>query len=291
MKLLIPCILALPVVFGPQTNKPEVIVLETEHVENAYPRLSADCKEILFQTNRNKNWQICIAKLDQDGKVSENGTVIGPDSCNNNFPDWSPDNDWVAFVSDRFGNEEICIMKRDGSGFRRLTDHAARDIHPYFSPDGKSLLFNSDRNGSFDIFQIDLSSGVTKLVSGHRDDETCARFTPDMKKIVCLRNSGTSDDIFEMDLASGTWKNITGDPGVRDGWPMYSQEGAWIYYSSMRDGPFCVFRIKTDGTSREKLTSAGRGEEHARVFVARDGKSFIYNLKSGTTISVRRISL
>jgi len=88
------------------------ILLKEDNIENAYPRLSADGKKILYQSNRIGKWQLYI--MDIDGKSQQR---ITNDTFNNNFPDWSSDNKWIAFVSDRDGNEEIYAMKFIGNEF------------------------------------------------------------------------------------------------------------------------------------------------------------------------------
>src|SRR5687768_13309124 len=75
-------------------------ILVTDAKESAYPRLSADGKKILYQSNLNGNWQVLV--FDSEKKQEHQVT---DDSHNNNFPDWSYDNQLISFVSDRDGNE------------------------------------------------------------------------------------------------------------------------------------------------------------------------------------------
>lgn len=261
------------------------VLLSEQNIENAYPRLSKDGHSVLYQSNRSGSWQLYVLNI-----VSKNSTQLTKDAHNNNFPDWDVTNEWVAFVSDKDGNEEIYIMKRDGSGLKRLTNDPERDIHPYFSPDGKYLLFNSTRgNGSLDIYRVSLADGKAERITDTKENETCARYSPDMKKIVFLSNNDASDDIFVMDIGTGLKTNITNDPGVRDGWPVFSADGKWVYYSSMQDGPFNIFKVTIDGRSKQRLTKAAHGEEDARVYVAADGRSIIYNKKYGNTIEILQV--
>ena len=274
--------------FGLSVSGQETVLLHEEKVENAYPRLSRDGKKILYQSNRTGKWQIFIMDTQSDKQFP-----LTNDNFNNNFPDWNTDGTQIAFVSDRDGNEEIYLINSDGTGLKRLTSDPQRDIHPYFSPDGRYVLFNSTwSNGSLDIFRYDLQTGKTvQLTNTPNDHETCARYSPDMKSIVFLRNNEETDDLFVLNLTNGLTENVSKTPYITDGWPVFSNDGNWIYYSSMEGQTYSIYRIRTDGTGKEQISFAAPGEEHARVFLADDGHSLIYNLRKGGTIDIRRLDL
>ncbi len=263
------------------------LIFKVDGTESAYPRLSADGKRILFQSNKTGHWQLYILRL-SDGAVRP----VMQDSFNNNFPDWSHDNTWIAFTSDRDGNEEIYLMREDGSQLRRLTNHFGRDIHPYFSPDGRYLLFNSTRiNGSFDIFRYTLATGELKTLSQTHEDETCARFSPDMRHLLYLQNGATTDDVFLADSLNTSKMNISNTPDIRDGWPVFSWDNQWIIYSSLEQGKFSLYRVRTDGRDKIQITHAGAGEEDARAYPSRDGRRLVFNRRKGNTIEIREIRL
>ena len=265
------------------SQEPSTVLLSQEGVENAYPRLSKDDRHILYQSNASGKWQLMIMNID-----ARSHKPVMEDAFNNNFPDWSPDNEWIAFVSDRDGNEEIYLIKTDGTNLQRITNDAGRDIHPYFSPDGKSILINSTRgNGSFDIYKYTIATKTLDRITDTAADETCARYSPDMTHIVFLKNDTSLDDVYIMDLQSKALLNISNSPRVRDGWPMYSFDGKYIYFSSMYTGAFCIYRIRSDGKNRDMLSSSSINEEDARVCVSKDNNWFIFNKRKGKTIDIR----
>lgn len=257
------------------------VVLEEAGVENAYPRLSRDGNAVLCQSNKSGKWRICTRAL-SGGPV----TYITDGRSNDNFPDWSYDNKWIAFVSDRDGNEEIYLSQQDGDNLRRVTNSPARDIHPYFSPDGRYLLFNSDSDGQLDIYRYEIRTGKTERLTNTPENETCARYSPDMKSIVLLKNSDVSDDVFLLHLNNFITDNLTNTPHVYHGWPVFSYDGKWVYYSSMEGGTYSIYRIHPDGAGKQQLTHAAADEEHARVTLSRDGRTMVYNIRKGKTISI-----
>ncbi len=272
------CLLLKSIFVFPQTG----IVLKESNIENAYPRLSKDGRQILYQSNRTGKWQLYIC--DTAGK---NQQRLITDNFNNNFPDWSMDNKLIAFVSDRDGNEEIYICDEAGKNIQRITNSPARDIHPYFSPDKKYILFNSDRGGNqFDVYRYTIASKKTERLTNTPEDETCARYSPDMKSIVLLKNNASSDDVFLLPTSTFIPENLSKTPTVYHGWPMFSSDGKWVYYSSMEGGTYSIYRIRPDGSGKKQVTVAKAGEDNARVNLSQDGRFMIYNIKSGKTIFI-----
>ncbi|MCE3294400.1 MAG: tolB [Crocinitomicaceae bacterium] len=262
--------------------KTPVVVYRSQQQEAAYPRLSANSKEILYQSNESGKWQLRILDLE-----TMEHRALFTDTFNNNFPDWNPKNDLVAFVSDRSGDEDIYLYDVKSGQTRQIISDPARDIHPYFSPDGKYILFNSTRgNESLDIYRYDLQSGKTLRITDTEDNETCARYSNNMKHIVYLRNGVSGDDVFLMDTDSFLPVNLSQTPPTYDGWPMFSPDDKWIYFSSMETGFYHIYRMDLEGKKKTQLTNALAGEEDARVYVAPSNDFFIYNKRKGKTIEI-----
>jgi Tol biopolymer transport system component len=100
-----------------------------------------------------------------------------------------------------------------------------------------------------------------------------------------------SDDIFVADSLNQNPVNISGTPAIRDGWPVFSHDNHWVYYSSMDTGNYCVYRVKKDGTEKVRLTNARSDDEDARVSPSWDGKLIIYNKQHGGTLGLRELLL
>lgn len=269
-----------PAIAWPEVGQTKVLLHE-DRVENAYPRLSRDMRTVLYQSNRSGHWQLYV--LDLASGVSR---AVMDTTSNETLPDWSADGR-IAWVSDRDGNEEVYVMEHHMP--RRISNSAGRDLHPYWSPDGTSLLYNTQEHGSFDVVRVELATGATERLTETPDDDTCARYAPDGKRIVLLRNDANADDVVE--IVDGRARDVTTTPAVRDGWPTWSPDGAWIYYASMADGAFSIYRVATAGGAPERLTIAAPGEEDARPFVSADGRFLVYNKRAGDAIDIRVLRL
>ena len=267
---------------APGTLAAPHVLLREPGVENAYPRLSRDGRRVLYQSNRTGSWQLFV--IDVASGTQQRLTHGAADA---NFPDWSPDEQWVAFVSTRDGDEELYAMRIDGSGVERLTDDPGRDIHPHFTPDGRALLFNSTRgNGSLDVYRLELGDRSVRRLTSSRMHETCARYAPDGRTWVMLQNGALQDDLLLVDAATGRETNLTHTPLVRDGWPAFSPDGAWILYSTMASGRHCLHRLRADGSGDERLTDGGDGIEDGRAVVSADGTTLAWNRRYPDRIDI-----
>jgi Tol biopolymer transport system component len=121
------------------------VVLETSQAA----RQSETDKMIVFESNRDGNWE--IYRMNSDGSNQVNLTRNKADDV---WPVWSSDGERIAFVSERDGNKNIYIMNWDGTELLQLTDSPADDEDPFWSPDGKKLAFVSTRDGNFEIYVV-----------------------------------------------------------------------------------------------------------------------------------------
>jgi Tol biopolymer transport system component/pimeloyl-ACP methyl ester carboxylesterase len=261
-------------------------ILRMDGIENAYPRVSADGREIVFQSNRAGKWQLFRMNLDGTQQRALTDTA-----SNNNFVDWSADGSKIAFVSDRDGNEEIYVMQHDGSAARRLTNDPGRDIHPYFSPDGKKILFNSTRGNqeNFDIYEMNVDGTGLRRLCTTPDEETCARYAPDMQSILYLRGDVelANDEVFVMRPDGSGVRNLTQTPRAAEGWPTWSADGKKVIYASTEGtGRFCLFEMNADGTGKRRLTEVTRPHYDARPSVAAGLPGIVFNRHDGATIAI-----
>lgn len=258
-------------------------LFRTEGIQNAQPHLSKDGERVLYQSNATGKWQLMIFN-----QLTNTHTELTNNHFNNYDADWSLNNEWVSFVSDRDGNEELYLMKSNGTELKRLTNDKARDVNPYFSPDNKYILFNSTRgNGSLDIYRYTIKTSTIERITNTKENETFARYSPDMKKIVYLKNDEKTDDVFLLNTLTNQSENITNTPDEADSWPMFNKTGEWIYFSSVKNGAQCIFKMKPNGSNVTQITYPSDDlEENSRVYISHDEKTMLFNKKVGKTLEV-----
>lgn len=253
--------------------------------------------EIVFQSNRNGDFEIYIMSLD-----GNNQRPLTFNNVDDKYPRVSPDGRYITFESERDSNREIYIMNRDGGDQRRLTFHKAADLLPAFSPDGAQIIFASERSGFADHYIINLDGTNLQLINqtpmreGHvswsindelvfnasielywqiytttldgsnhqqltnsRIDEWSPEWSPDGSQILFLSERGSSINpaIYLME-ANGSNVRLIYD-GLNYEWGIaWSPDGSQIIFTEDRpDGISDILIMNRDGTNVRHLTERG----------------------------------
>ncbi len=169
-------------------------------------------------------------------------------------PLYSPDGTRVAFVSTRTGNGDIYVLTLATGQLTRITYDDQPAQLDSWSHDGAWLYFSSGRNdisGMSDEYRVHSDGGTPMPVAADRyaaeywgapspDGATLAITARGVSRGQWWRKGHSHLDESEIDLV----RDVHGVPsytpivamGAKSGWPMWSQDGASIYYVSDRSG-------------------------------------------------------
>jgi TolB protein len=248
------------------------------NVIDSYPMFSPDGKKIVFESNRNGNFEIYT--INTDGSDIKQLTH---DTAFDGTPVWSPDGKWIVFASERDKDSEIYIMNTDGSSQKRITTEKGDDSHPKFTPDGKRIIFCSARTTAdltidwskqwIEIFTMNVDGTDIQQVSHFKAVSTFPALSPDGKKIVFrmvttqagfnwdLSNSERNSEIFVMNYDGTNPVNISKNAAF-DGWPVWGANGKKIVFASNRNGPANtsqIFMVDADGSNLKQLSDGPGG--------------------------------
>jgi len=238
----------------------------------AEPSLSPDHREIAFVSGGDI-WTVPYGGGEARLLVSHPATE--------SRPVYSPDGSQLAFVSNRTGNGDIYVLTLATGDTKRITWDDGNDQLDGWSRDGKWLYFSStshDIAGMSDVYRVRITGGTPMIVAGDRyateywsapapDGATIAITARGMPFAQWWRNGHSHLDESEIwlvhDVAPGSAASPRYEPvttgGAKSGWPMWSPDGATIYFMSDRSGSENLWARAASGGEPRQLTRFTNG--------------------------------
>jgi Tol biopolymer transport system component/predicted Ser/Thr protein kinase len=213
-----------------------------------FPSLSADGKTVIYAGKSSGNWDVYLRS---PGAEPLNLTHDSADD--DTEPAFSPDNKQIAFRSERNGGG-IFVMHADGGGVRKVSDAG---FNPSWSPDGLQIVYAEenivrpeDRSGRISqLWSVDLATGRKRLVS--KDDGVQPQWSPNGRYIAYWAIDLDGDrDLWTIPARGGPAVRITRDAYL-DWNPVWSPDGAWLYFCSNRGGKMGIWRVPVKESSGE----------------------------------------
>jgi len=256
----------------------------------AEPSLSPDGSEIAF-VSAGDIWTVPAQGGDARLLVSN--------AADESRPLYSPDGTRMAFVSTRTGNGDIYVLTLATGQLQRITyDDQAEQLDAW-SHDGAWLYFSSGRSdisGMSDEFRVHSDGGTPMAVAGDRyaaefwgapspDGSVLAITARGVSRGQWWRKGHSHLDESEIDLVRDVHGTPTYTPivpmGAKSGWPMWSADGATIYFVSDRSGAANLWEqaASANATARQLTTfTDGRVIWPA---ISANGKSIVFERNFG----------
>jgi Tol biopolymer transport system component len=197
-------------------------------------------------------------------------------------PAFSPDGQQIAFRSEREGGG-IFVMGATGESVRRVTDFG---YNPAWSPDGDELAVATEgvlepgmRLSISKIWRVGLDGGERRLV--YEGDGVQPSWSPDGRRIAFwgLIQTRSERAVWTVPAEGGEAVPVLSEKFLT--WnPVWSPDGAWLYFISDRSGSLNLWRIAVDqGSGRvsgapEPVTSSSQSLRF--LTVSRDGRRLAY---------------
>ncbi len=215
-----------------------------------FPSLSPDGKILAYASKASANWDVYLRPVGSDDSVNLTKNCLEDDTQ----PAFSPDGRQIAFRSDRAGGG-VFVMRSDGSRVRRLADAG---YNPAWSPDGREILFADegiarpeDRTGTVSqLWAVEVATGRKRLV--RNEDAVRPQWSPNGRQIAFwARDVEGHRDLWTMPAGGGQPVRITIHSEYFNWNPVWSPDGAYLYFCSNRGGNMGIWRIPIKEASGE----------------------------------------
>jgi serine/threonine protein kinase len=209
--------------------------------------------------------QIWIKNLAQGDPIQ----ITSPDVAASS-PTWSPKNDQIVYVRQGQGLWSVSPL---GGTPRQVVSFGAR---PRFSADGDRLVFE---RGGKEIWIVGADGSNARRVEGvpeswYSSVGLSPALSPDGASVVYfLPELGPNGDLWIVPSAGGIPRRLTND-ATEGSSPIWTPDGRFIIYSSLRGGSRTLWRVPLAGGAPETLT-VGAGDDLEPV-LSRDARTLIY---------------
>ncbi|HWF00708.1 MAG TPA: S41 family peptidase [Caulobacteraceae bacterium] len=166
----------------------------------------------------------------EDGATRD---LTGTQGVDEDHPAWSPDGRTVAYVTDASGEQQVATRPAEGGPERVLTHFKSGYFYtPIFSPDGKQLSFS---DGNHRLWLMNVAGGEPRQIAQDKLQEIHDQtFSPDGRWLAySIATDGRRRALWLTELATGRSTQVS-DGGSVDAGPVFSPDGAYLYFVSNR---------------------------------------------------------
>ena len=224
----------------------------------AHPTCMPDSKEIIFSAKRTL-WRMAIAA----GNTPRRLPFVGEDGMTPVVSRGQAERQTLMAYVRSLEDSNIWRVETGAQGATAtsspvvLIASSRYDGMASLSPDGRRVAFSSNRSGEGEIWLAD-SDGAnpTKLTStGAAIATGYPRWSPDGRMIAFHSNFEGQPDVYVIAASGGKPRNLTSHPAT-DGFPSFSQDSQWVYFSSNRLGQH-IWKVPIAGGEAIQVTQNG----------------------------------
>lgn len=241
----------------------------------ASPSLAPDGQSIVYASAESGNWDIYLHPLGAAGPTN----LTSDSSAADLDPMFSPDGQHIAFRSERDGGG-IFVLNLATRDVRRISSFCH---NPAWSPDQSAIVCATERIdipttrlGISPLWILDVTTGARRQLT--TVDGVQPRWSPNGHRIAYWSYTPV-DGIWTIPAAGGTPVPVT-DDNVRDWNPVWSPDGRYIIFASVRTGTNNLWRVRVDEATGavlappEPMTTPSSNAGF--VSISRDGTRMTY---------------
>ena len=142
----------------------------------------------------------------------------------------------------------------NGRAAVRLLDASQDPMWAYVSRDGRTLLFNNALVGSRNLWTmpLDASTKPRQITAVPGDAVMHSSLSPDGTHVAFVSSTTGNSDVWVQNVDGSDLRQLTNDSAA-EAWPIWSPDGRWILYGSLRDGKWETRRVPAAGGPAEVI--------------------------------------
>ncbi len=233
----------------------EVTPAPTHDPADGGPELAG---KIAFVSFRDGDREIYVINPDGSGERS-----LTNHPADDFDPDFSPDGSRIVFISAREGRPHLFIMDADGGNVMQLTTDATGGLNPRWSNGGEEIVYT--RGG--DLAIIDAEGGEPLVIMEAQPAATAAPcrtgafpggWSPDDSRITYYSAdiTGQSGEVCTIAADGSDIEVLVSEPAGYHVEPVWSRDGRYIAYRSIRDGVHEVWVLDLETGENVNLTNS-----------------------------------
>ena len=224
-----------------------------------YPSFSPGGGAVVFASTRSMGTFDLYLMILQTSEILPLTNEIG----NVFSPEFSPDGEKILFINRKEDSPAgLWILNRDGSAPHRIyggPNYRGPNtlVSAAWSPDGTkiAMAMTVDQPFEYQIFLMD-SEGKTdpaRVTYGMMGIAGSVDWSPDGKSLLLSAGPPEDKDIYRYDLDGGLITRLTF--GGNNNAPVYSPDGKWIAFNSLRNhGQADIYIMRADGSDLQQIT-------------------------------------
>lgn len=242
--------------------------------DNTHPSYDPSGNRIVFQSNKNLNWDINVVDLN-----SEEITQVTNSPLNDESPVYANPST-VLFTRQQNNSDnkrDIHSINIDSFSENALIVHPADDWNPAPTSNGESLLFVSDRdidgNYSTKIFTFDFATKQAHSLLSQDFDYSFPCVLKSKDQFLFTANNDKNYSLFNASLDGSDVSRLTSH-NMDFGAPKYSPDGRKVVFFSRVDGNYDIYELDLRSEKLNRLTS-GKSKDLSPSY-SPDGSKIVY---------------
>ena len=220
--------------------------------DNLFPKWSEDGTRLLFQSNRNGNWDIFLFDFNRDTLLQ-----LTNDTTNEQHPVWFPNENKIVFDSDREGLSYLYKKDLTTGNTSFLFKRKIECRQASFPPTKRLVYFSGlDRlTEKWAIYSYDFVSDNLNNLTDLKANCSMPAVSPNGKQILFIRTTKTYP-FNQLSILNWYGNLETELDSLRATDPIWSPNGLKIYFISREDNlQGEIYSIWKNGSHLERLTN------------------------------------